>query len=210
MNHEGRRYGGLAAHERRETRRRRLLDAALEVFGTAGYASSSIEGLCARAGVSPRHFYEHFTSREELLVALYDELMGDVMAHVLAAGEGQPLDVESRARAGLTAFIEAMLSDERKARVQLVEVVGVSERLEQHRRGVLRAFSARIESDTRELIAAGAIPDAGDPQLSSILLVGATNELLVDWVYRKDRPSVGAVIAETVRLFRAAAAGPPA
>ena len=47
----GRPYGGRSPEERRADRRRRLLDAALDRFGTTGYASTSITELCSSAGV---------------------------------------------------------------------------------------------------------------------------------------------------------------
>ena len=45
-------YGGRSAAERRAERRERLLAAGLELFGTRGYAATSIERLCAAASVS--------------------------------------------------------------------------------------------------------------------------------------------------------------
>src|SRR6266536_445680 len=48
-----RRYRGRLPDERRAERRRRLLGAGLELFGTVGYHGTSIERLCAQAGVNP-------------------------------------------------------------------------------------------------------------------------------------------------------------
>ncbi len=44
-----RRYGGKSLEQRREERRRRLLDAGLELFGTQGFQHTTIEQLCATA-----------------------------------------------------------------------------------------------------------------------------------------------------------------
>jgi AcrR family transcriptional regulator len=49
------------------------LHAGLQVFGTYGYANTSISDVCRAAGVTTRHFYEEFASREALLIATYDE-----------------------------------------------------------------------------------------------------------------------------------------
>ncbi len=69
---QGRTYAGLSAPERRAERRERLLDAALELFGTAGFPKTTIPMLCSAAGVTARHFYDEFDSREALLRTLYD------------------------------------------------------------------------------------------------------------------------------------------
>ena len=43
-------YRGVSAAERRAERRERLLEAGLELFGTRGYADSSIRAISAQAG----------------------------------------------------------------------------------------------------------------------------------------------------------------
>ena len=46
--------------------RARLLDAALSVIRTRGYDATSVEDLCAAAGVSKGAFFHHFRSKEDL------------------------------------------------------------------------------------------------------------------------------------------------
>lgn len=207
MTTRERRYGGLAAGERREARRERLLDAGLEVFGTAGYGASSIELLCATAGVTTRHFYELFSGREALLAAVYDRIIERVAGGVYASMRAAAPTVEARSGAGLRAFIEPLLGDRRKGRVVLIEVVGVSDRLERRRRDVIRGFAAVSAEVARELIAAGAMPQQ-ELELGMLMLVGAVNELLVDWMYRDERPAIEALVAAATRLYVNAAMGP--
>jgi TetR/AcrR family transcriptional repressor of nem operon len=44
----------------------RILDAALAVIRTKGYASTTVDDLCAKAGVTKGAFFHHFKSKEEL------------------------------------------------------------------------------------------------------------------------------------------------
>ena len=67
--------------------------------------------------------------------------------------------------------------------MRLLEVVGVSIRLEIHRRGVLHRFAEMIQTDSACLHAAGIAARPLSPMMS-IAVVGAANELFVDWVYR--------------------------
>src|SRR5688500_9652842 len=91
-------YRGMSPDERQADRRRRLLDAGLGQFGTSGYARTTIEGLCAGAGVTPRHFYDEFGGREALLVAVFDEIVAWVTDAVGAALAAAPEDPVARAR----------------------------------------------------------------------------------------------------------------
>jgi len=194
----------LATGARRAQRLELLLDAALQLYGTDGYARSSVQGVCARAGVRARDFDEHFGGAEDLLEALYDRIVAEVMGAVVAATADAPLTVEEQTRAGLRAFIGTLLADPRKSRVVLIEVVGVSARLERRRRGTIRAFADLAEAQRAQLIEAGVV---ADKPLGSwaIMLVGSVNELLVDSIHRESPPPVEELVAETARLWVIAA-----
>src|SRR4051794_8483338 len=47
----------------------RFLDAALEVIRTKGYGATSVDDLCAAAGLGKGSFFHHFESKEALAVA---------------------------------------------------------------------------------------------------------------------------------------------
>jgi AcrR family transcriptional regulator len=198
-------YRGMSPEARDADRRRRLLDAGLEAFGTQGYAGTTIEGLCARAGVTPRNFYDHFASREDLLVAVYDEVIAGHGAAVQAAlDDPSGDDLEAHVRAGLSAAVRGWAQDERRARIALVEVVGVSERVEAHRLRVIAGYAALLAADGERLAARGLIPRAPGP-LAAMALVGAVTQVMTDWQHRPaERPPIEAVVEELTRLYVAA------
>jgi TetR/AcrR family transcriptional repressor of nem operon len=49
--------------------RAKLLDAARDVIRTKGYAGSTVDDICAAAGVTKGGFFHHFDSKEELGIA---------------------------------------------------------------------------------------------------------------------------------------------
>ncbi|HEX5194383.1 MAG TPA: TetR/AcrR family transcriptional regulator [Solirubrobacteraceae bacterium] len=172
-----RRYGGRTAAERRAQRREQLLDAGLALFGTDGYAATTIEGLCARAGLNPRYFYEQFAGREQLLGAVYERHVEQVLAVVRRAIDGAGDDRAARLRAGLLAFVGATLDDERGARVNYFEMIGVSRELDALRRRVLGDYAELIASQS-----AGALGADLDTRMAAVALVGATDGLIIDWL----------------------------
>lgn len=54
------------------TARDRLLEAAVKLIRAQGYAGTSVDQLCAEAGVTKGAFFHHFTSKEALGVAAAD------------------------------------------------------------------------------------------------------------------------------------------
>jgi AcrR family transcriptional regulator len=61
--------------------RRRLIDAALEVFEERGYVRATIDDIAEAAGTSRATFYLHFASKLALVHALAEELRPELMAH---------------------------------------------------------------------------------------------------------------------------------
>ena len=196
----GRRYGGQTAQQRQATRRAKLLDAGLELFGTTGYGATTIEQLCAAAGLHPRYFYEQFEGREALLQAVYDRHVEGVLGDVLAAVQAAPPEPRPRLRAGLTAFVHGTLADERAARINYFEMVGVSPALERRRREVLRTYAELIAAQAVEL-RLGDAPAAIDSRLGAVALVGATDGLLIDWLAHEPRVQGEQIIATLIEIF---------
>jgi AcrR family transcriptional regulator len=182
----GRRYGDKTAAERHDARRERLVEAALDAFWDAGYANTSIAQLCARAGVSTRNFYEHFAGREQLLIALHDDLNARALEAVArAVVAAAPDDLRARAHAGVRAYFDVMTTDPRWARIAVVESVGVSPTAERHRQEALARFARFIELEVDRLAAAGVVP-VRDYGLTAVALVGAINGLINTWTTTPD------------------------
>jgi AcrR family transcriptional regulator len=198
----GRRYGGLDAEERREERRGRLLAAALELYGTAGYNPTTITDVCRAAGVAPAHFYELFDSREGLLRSVYDGIVSETRAVVQAALAGEPDDAAARARAGLAAFCDDLMTDPRRARIQSIEVVGVSAGLEAHRHGVIRSYADLLLA---QFAGIGATSDLATLRVLATALVGGVNEAIIDWLLTEERPPVSVVVEGLTVLYGAVA-----
>lgn len=60
--------------EIRESSRKKIMDASLELFGTVGYEATSMAVIAKKAGISKGLIYNYFESKEDLLKGLIEEL----------------------------------------------------------------------------------------------------------------------------------------
>lgn len=197
MPESGRVYAGRSEDQRRADRRGRLTVAGLELFGTEGWAGATIERLCSAAGVATRSFYEEFSGREDLLKAVYQQIMTGVVTEVIPAVTTCQGPAQERIRLGVDGYVRYLTEDPRRARVahREVRVAGV---LEQDRYEMVLRFAEIIATETRlEQGAAG--------RILGLALAGAVSEVLVDWVAQPEpRPDTGPIVDALVRLFVAA------
>ena len=201
----GRTYGGESATDRLARRRRQLLLAGLELFGTAGYRSTTVRQLCREARVSDRYFYEQFDSTEDLLLAVYGECTNRLEEAALAALGDRQDPVGQLARRGLDAFLTVVESDPRLARVVWFEVLGVSTRVES-------TYLARMQSFGHLMLGVVAERDGEQPlteqarELLASACAGAVSQSVVTWASAGFSPPREVVVDALSRFLSGAAA----
>ncbi|HEV2216827.1 MAG TPA: helix-turn-helix domain-containing protein [Candidatus Dormibacteraeota bacterium] len=164
-----------AGAARLDHRRRRLLDAALELFAERGYEETAVGAVVARARMSKSAFYEHFTSKEhcfrEVLLAEGGELIRDVLA---AAATGH--DHHERLRLGITRFVVGCFERPTVARLLIVESVGLSAAVDEVRHEVQGRFAAAVAEEVRHATSHDSFYADKDPVIFGRAVVGAVNE----------------------------------
>jgi AcrR family transcriptional regulator len=180
------------------------MEAALELFGTNGYAATTVKQICERAGLTERYFYESFSDREDCLVETYMHIMDPIRAltveTILASGD----EPELMAERGLRTFIAALAEDPRKAQIVFIQVIGVSPRLETMRHGMLNQFAELVVNVW--LSKPGSTLSANDRWLLAVGLVGSVQHLFGNWLLDGHRRPYEQLVDASVRLFSAARA----
>ncbi|WP_214516808.1 TetR/AcrR family transcriptional regulator [Nocardia salmonicida] len=176
------RYGGRPASERHAERRIRFREAGLDVFGAGpGFRASRLVDVCKRAGLSTRQFYEEYNSPEDLLADLHLYVNDLVLQSVIDAIEqSQSLPHRTRVDRLFHAYIGAVTTDPRHTRITFVEIIGVSERLDQQRLERRAQWIELLVSLYEEAVDRGEIARR-DFRLAAAALVGSINGLMHDW-----------------------------
>lgn len=112
-----------AKRRRATTTKAQLLDAAREIFTTAGYADANIVDIVERAGSSVGSLYHHFGGKSDLYIALYDDYQSrqrhraaKAFRVALAAGENDAMRLFV---VGTRAYLEGCWDERELARLFL-------------------------------------------------------------------------------------------
>lgn len=177
MAAEGRVYGGVSAADRTADRRRRLLEAGLELLGTRGVAAVTVGDICAEAGLTKRYFYELFDSMGTFVDAVMDVVVERLAANVFAPQHrtGQ----WSRDR--VAGFVEALTADPRLARLLLLETFGAGGSLAGHRQALVHRAVEMLLADAHPAGTATAA-DEQAMRMAAYAMSGASTELLLAWL----------------------------
>ncbi|MFC4944772.1 TetR/AcrR family transcriptional regulator [Pseudonocardia sp. GCM10023141] len=119
MTAEPRTWAGRTLSDRRDERRRRLLDAGIDLLGGADGEVIGVRSVCRRAKLTERYFYESFADRDALVMAVYDDVAAQAHQVLVDAVTAAP-DRRALAEAAVTAFVDLILDDPRKGRVLLL------------------------------------------------------------------------------------------
>jgi AcrR family transcriptional regulator len=185
-------YRGISAPDRIAARRRRLLEAGLELFGTRGIAAVGVGDVCAEAGLTKRYFYESFPSIEALAEAVFEEVRTGILARVVpaivAGGAGD-------ARPAIEAYVRAVTEDPRVLRLLAFETS----------QGPLARYRDGFATNAVETWLALVGPDIEDrhrTRLRAYAFVGASAQVGQAWASGDLRLTIEELIDELVDLFR--------
>jgi AcrR family transcriptional regulator len=104
-----------------QNQRARLGIAIVHLVARQGYPATSLNQIVKTAGVARHTFYEHFSSKEELFLMVFDEAAEGALRVTREAIEAEPGPWEEKVRAGLAALLAHLAADPVLARVCLIE-----------------------------------------------------------------------------------------
>jgi AcrR family transcriptional regulator len=191
----------VPAEQRREQRRAALLDAALEIIGTRGFAKLTVAGLCAQAGLNERYYYEGFSTLEEVFTEVFDRIVTELRDAILEALGSAPADTFGKIRASVAAGVDVFADDPRKSRLVFVEALAhpaVSAR----RAEIMRSFASLVVLAGQEHFGPEIASQVGDrAHFAALHLVGGLYETVTGWLAGDLRITRDELVDRSADLF---------
>lgn len=192
---------GVSPEVRRAERRVLLLDAAFDLLATGGSAATTVRSVCAGARLNPRYFYESFPDLDALVVAVYDRLVTDLTAEVVAATAAAPPDRRSQTRTAIDQIVTFVDGDRRRGRVLYAEALD-NEALNRRRVETGHTLAELVAVDAASRYGA---PPPGEQigRVGAAIVVGGFSELLVAWLSGRIDLTRDRLVDDATELFLA-------
>jgi AcrR family transcriptional regulator len=179
--------------------RDRIVGSVIDEVSETGYAGLTVRGVVERAGVSRRTFYEHFSNKQDVFLAVYDvvveRLAGDVRL-AFATGRTYPQQVAF----GLETFLGRLAHHPALAHVCIVEVLAAGPDALVRRARALQTFC--------DLIRPSADGSRRVPPLAVEVAVGGIYEIVGAHVSRGDAHLLPSLCPELLEVMLIPFVGP--
>lgn len=181
---------------RSDNRLPELLDSAARQFASRGYAATSMRDIAVAASMLPGSVYYHFSSKEELLVAVYSAGVKELEIATTEALQKES-DPWLRLEALCRAHLETVLRDSDYAHVLIRvlpdDIPGAAERL--------RELRESYESSFRDAVADLPLTPRADRRALRLMLIGALNWAAL-WFNPQGRDSPRVLARKFVGLIK--------
>lgn len=161
---------------RPEVVRERIMAAMGALTAEKGYAAVTIDDIARAARISKRTFYDHFSDKEQCLLAAHAQASGqvyDACERAAAAAGDSAEDWRARVDAVIATYLKAMAAQPEMTRVFHVEIQAAGAAALDAHLEVNRRYAALL----RRLVREGGATKLNQPL--AVALLGAVNELVL-------------------------------
>jgi AcrR family transcriptional regulator len=191
-------------NSKRELRRQAIIDTSAHVFAQRGYHATGVMELCAANDLGKGALYYYIGSKEQLLAAIHDRVMDEVMVGADRVAEAGGAPAEQLARLG-EELLDVIHRYPDHVWVFLHEFPALTgERAEQFRRR-RREYEGRVEAVLRAGVESGEFRDI-DPWLTARAWLGMHNYTYL-WLRPGGRLSARSVAKPFADIFMRGIAG---
>ena len=155
---------------RSETTRRKILDAAIEVFGEVGYAAAGWGAIIERTGMTKGALYHHFDSKESLASDILKEGSITLLAAFQNVSGPSSPGLENLLHGAFT-IVEVLNSDKTARTAE--QLASALSGLNEAAANFYAALAAKIADEARRAISEGDLRKDVDPEVFAEFLVGA-------------------------------------
>ncbi len=186
----------------REEKFQRILDAAIEAFAEVGYYQCQVSKIARLAGVADGTIYLYFKNKEDILVRLFQERMGDFI-HDIRSQLNDCHSTRERLKAIIKTHFSYMEKNRSLAIVTQLELRQSDIKIRMAIGGPLKEYFKLIEEVITEGIEQGEVVPM-DVRIARQLVFGSLDEATSDWIMARTQRTLLSEVGQMLFLFAGA------
>ncbi|MGQ8922078.1 fatty acid metabolism transcriptional regulator FadR [Bacillus halotolerans] len=177
-----------------------IIDAAVEVIAENGYHQSQVSKIAKQAGVADGTIYLYFKNKEDILISLFKEKMGQFI-------ERMEEDIKEKATAKeklalvISKHFSLLAGDHNLAIVTQLELRQSNLELRQKINEILKGYLNILDGILTEGIQSGELKEGLDVRLARQMIFGTIDETVTTWVMNDQKYDLAALSDNVLELL---------
>ncbi|MFD1171362.1 TetR/AcrR family transcriptional regulator [Oceanobacillus picturae] len=169
---------------KRKPKYKQIIEAAVEVIAENGYHASQVSKIAKKAGVADGTIYLYFKNKEDILVSVFEEKMGQFIEQTEKSIE-QKVDANKKLLALIEMHFQQLASNPHLAVVTQLELRQSNPELRVKINQVLKPYLTLIDSIIKEGMQDGLFRKELILPLVRQMIFGTLDETVTNWVMKE-------------------------
>jgi TetR/AcrR family transcriptional regulator, fatty acid metabolism regulator protein len=165
---------------------RQIIDAAIIVIAQNGYHQAQVSKIAKQAGVADGTIYLYFKNKDDILVSLFEDRMGDFVENIQTKIAGFGTAAE-KLLVMVEDHFEMLSNDHYLARVTQLELRQANHELRLKLNDVLKGYLNVVQQILQEGIDNGEFSESLDIRLARQMIFGTIDETITTWVMNEQK-----------------------
>ncbi|WP_284139775.1 MULTISPECIES: TetR/AcrR family transcriptional regulator [unclassified Virgibacillus] len=163
-----------------------IIEAAVEVIAENGYHASQVSKIAKKAGVADGTIYLYFKNKEDILVSVFEEKMGQFIDKI-AAAIAEKENANDKLLTLIKMHFQQLAEDHHLAIVTQLELRQSNLALRQEINKVLKSYLTVMDSIVNEGIQEGLFRSDMNIPLVRQMIFGTLDETVTNWVMKDEK-----------------------
>jgi TetR/AcrR family transcriptional regulator, fatty acid metabolism regulator protein len=177
-----------------------IIDAAVNVIAENGYHQAQVSKIAKEAGVADGTIYLYFKNKEDILISLFREKMGNFVDQIEENIAGKETAAEKLLMM-IQAHFYILSQDHRLAIVTQLELRQSNKELRLKINDVLKEYLLLIDNILIEGKTNGEFLDSLDVRLARQMIFGTVDEIVTTWVINEQKYDLTALATSVHQLL---------
>ncbi|MGM0948087.1 MAG: fatty acid metabolism transcriptional regulator FadR [Bacillota bacterium] len=177
-----------------------IIDAAVEVIAENGYHQSQVSKIAKQAGVADGTIYLYFKNKEDILISLFKEKMGQFIERMEEDIKDKETAKEKLALV-ISKHFSLLADDHNLAIVTQLELRQSNLELRQKINEILKGYLTILEGILTEGIQSGELKKGLDVRLARQMIFGTIDETVTTWVMNDQKYDIAALSDSVLELL---------